>query len=186
MAQTTLAGGFTDPPQDAAQAFRGIMQAMARPGQIETVGGVRPPTPLSVAAATLLLTLCDPDTGLYLAGACDTPAVRDWITFHTGAPFVAPADATFALGAWHDIDLSVLPIGTPEYPDRSATVIVEVPNLTHGGAKLRGPGIKDIAMLNLPDIPALQQNAALFPLGLDFFFTSGAHLAALPRSTKVT
>ncbi|MEO0504120.1 MAG: phosphonate C-P lyase system protein PhnH, partial [Pseudomonadota bacterium] len=41
-------------------------------------------------------------------------------------------------------------------------------------------------MLNLPDLPALQQNAALFPLGLDFFFTSGADLAALPRSTKVT
>ena len=101
MAQNTLAGGFADPPQDAAQAFRGIMQAMARPGRIETVGGVRPPAPLSVAAATLLLTLCDPDTGLYLAGACDTPTVRDWITFHTGATYVAPADATIVLGAWH-------------------------------------------------------------------------------------
>ncbi|MEO0745926.1 MAG: phosphonate C-P lyase system protein PhnH [Pseudomonadota bacterium] len=186
MAQTTLAGSFTDPPQDAAQAFRGIMQAMARPGQIETVGGVQPPASLSVAAATLLLTLCDPDTGLHLAGTCDTPAVRGWITFHTGAPFVAAADATFVLGAWDDIDLSVLPIGTPEYPDRSATVIVEVPDLAHTGATLRGPGIKDSATLNLPAITAFQHNAALFPLGLDFFFTSGAALAALPRSTKVT
>ncbi|MEO0766502.1 MAG: phosphonate C-P lyase system protein PhnH, partial [Pseudomonadota bacterium] len=33
---------------------------------------------------------------------------------------------------------------------------------------------------------AFQRNAMLFPLGLDFMFTSGAQIAALPRSTKVS
>ena len=186
MDQASLAGGFADPPQDAAHAFRGIMQAMARPGRIETVSGVAPPAPLSIAAGTIVMTLCDPETGLHLAGAHDTPAVRDWITFHTGAPFVDASDAAFVLGTWAEIELDTLPLGTAEYPDRSATVIVEQDAVRAHGATLRGPGIKDTAELNLPDIAIFQRNAALFPLGLDFFFTHGAQLAALPRSTKVT
>ena len=185
MNQSALAGGFADPPQDAARAFRGLMQAMARPGRIETVGGVVPPAPLSVAAGTVLVTLCDPETGLHLAGAHDTPNVREWITFHTGAPLVPATEAAFVLGTWDAIELDALPLGTPEYPDRSATVIVEMTDLTTKGATLTGPGIRETAGLNLPDIARFQQNAALFPLGLDFYFTCDARIAALPRSTKV-
>ena len=35
-----------------------------------------------------------------MAGAVDTPMVRDWITFHTGAPLVDRPRAMFALGPW--------------------------------------------------------------------------------------
>ena len=186
MKDTHLDGGFTDPAQDAARAFRGIMQAMARPGTIFDVEGTTPPAPLSVAAGTALLTLCDPDTGLHLAGPCDTGPVRDWLTFHTGAPFVAAEAADFVLGPWDALDLSALRIGTPEYPDRSATVIVEVEALANDGATLRGPGIETTTQLNLPDIAPFQRNADRFPLGLDFLFTCGRRLAALPRSTRVS
>ena len=113
------------------------------------------------------------------------PTVRDWITFHTGAPFVSAREAVFALGRWEDFDLTALPVGTSEYPDRSATLIVEMDSLAQAGATLSGPGIATTAQLNLPDIATFQFNAALFPLGLDFYFTCGAQLAALPRSTKV-
>ncbi|KIC48188.1 phosphonate C-P lyase system protein PhnH [Tateyamaria sp. ANG-S1] len=185
MDHASLSGGFTDPPQQSAVAFRGIMQAMARPGSICEVAGAVAPAPLSVAAGTALLTLCDPDTGVHLAGAWDTKGVRDWITFQTGAPLVAAEAADFVVGGWGDIDLSVLQTGTPEYPDRSATVIVEMSELRAEGATLTGPGIKERAVLNLPDLAVFQRNAALFPLGLDFMFTCGAQMAALPRSTKV-
>ena len=87
------------------------------------------------------MTLCDPETGLPLTGAHDTPAVRDWITFHTGAPFVDASDAAFVLGTWAEIELDTLPLGTAEYPDRSATVIVEQDAVRAHGATLRGPGI---------------------------------------------
>jgi len=120
-----------------------------------------------------------------LAGDHDTRQVRDWITFHTSAPF-APADAAmFVLSTWDAIPLDALPIGTPEYPDRSATVILEMPQLSASGATLTGPGIQERAALPLPDIAAFQRNHSLFPLGLDFYFTCGATLAALPRSTEV-
>lgn len=186
MDQASLSGGFTDPPTQSAEAFRGLMQAMARPGTIQGIVGTVPPAPLSVAAGTTLMTLCDPDTGICLTGAFDCAPLRDWIAFHTGAPVVKAPQAAFVLGTWDSIDLGALPIGTPEYPDRSATVIVEMDALTATGATLRGPGIKNTAALNVPDIAALQRNAARFPLGVDFIFTSGAQVAALPRTTQVT
>ena len=82
--------------------------------------------------------------------------------------------------------LSSYPIGTPEYPDRSTTLIVECAELEAAGATLRGPGIKSEAALSLPETRAFQSNRALFPLGLDFIFTCGNRLAALPRSTEVS
>lgn len=180
-----LEGGFANQSIDASHAFRAVMTAMARPGEIVTVAGAMPPAPLSVAAGVVVLTLCDPETPIYLAASHDTPHLRDWITFHTGAPFVEARNAMFAVGAWGDTPLSDFPIGTAEYPDRSATLIIEQSNLTNCGAVLRGPGIKDQAQLSLPETHAFQGNARLFPLGLDFIFTSGDRLAALPRTTRV-
>ena len=186
METTALQGGFDAPAQQAALAFRQIMEAMARPGQIRKVTGALPPEPLSVAAATVILTLCDTETPVYLAGAHDTPEVRKWIAFHTGAPFTGPAQCHFAVGTWDSLaPLHIYPVGSPEYPDRSATLIVESDTLDTAGATLKGPGIKDQITLSLPDRAAFQMNATQFPLGLDFILTSGTQLAAVPRSTKV-
>lgn len=181
-----LEGGFADLPVDASHAFRAVMTAMARPGEITQVSGARPPAPMSVAAGVVLLTLCDPETPIYLAPSHDTPQVRDWITFHTGAPLAQAQGAMFALGTWTDLPMSDFQIGTAEYPDRSATVIVESPTLSNEGAVLNGPGIKDHATLSLPETVTFQTNAALFPLGLDFIFTCKDRLAALPRTTRIS
>ncbi len=185
-AQSHFSGGFRDAPRDAAHAFRAAMTVMARPGEIRTLVGAEPPAPLSVAAGTLLLTLCDADTGVYLAGAADTPEMRQWLGFHTGAPIVEASRADFAVGRWSDlIPLSNYRIGSSEYPDRSTTLIVESDVLAPKGAVLSGPGIKTTTRLSLPDIAALQGNAMLYPLGCDFFFTCGDQVAALPRSTQI-
>lgn len=180
-----LEGGFQNHPIDASHAFRAVMTSMARPGYISKVTGALPPAPLSIAAGVVLLTLCDPDTPIFLAAEYDTPELRNWITFHTGAPFANPASAMFAIGRWADLPLDALSIGTPDYPDRSVTVIVETPQLTNSGMILRGPGIKDHAVLSLPETQAFTANAQLFPLGVDFIFTCGDRLAALPRTTKI-
>lgn len=186
MQADTLSGGFAAPPVDAAHAFRAVMRATARPGTIEAVTGAAPPAPLSVAAGTVLLTLCDPETPVHLAGDVDCEALRDWITFHTGAPLVTRAEAMFAIGRWDALaPLGDYPVGTPEYPDRSATLIVEIERLEATGAWLTGPGIADTAALSLPEVAAFQANARAFPLGLDFLFTCGDRVAALPRSTRV-
>ena len=187
MDATAVEGGFVDAPRDAAHAFRSALQAMARPGRIETVSGGLPPAPASVAAGVLLLTLCDPETGIYLAGDHDTSALREWITFHCGSPLVGPSHADFALGSWEALSpVGRYRIGSSEYPDRSATLIVEMDALEPSGAILSGPGIAREAALSLPELQAFQANRARFPLGFDCYFTCGDRLAALPRSTNVT
>ena len=187
MQATALAGGFDNPAIGSAYAFRSIMETMARPGTIQNIQGAAPPAPLSVAAGTVLLTLCDTDTPVHLAGTADTDDVRAWLAFHTGAPQAGPSHAMFAVGEWDALmPLSGYPIGTPEYPDRSTTLIVECAALEATGATLRGPGIKSEATLSLPETRAFQSNRALFPLGFDFIFTCGNQIAALPRSTEVS
>lgn len=182
-----LSGGLSDPAIHSAHLFRAVMEAMARPGTIQMMRGVEPPAPMSAAAGAVVLTLCDSETPIYLAGDMDCDAVRAWIAFHTGAPFVGPEQAMFALGTWAALmPLAPYPVGSAAYPDRSATLIVETPDLIQSGARLRGPGIKETATLSLPETAAFQANAARFPMGLDFIFTSGDRLAALPRTTEVS
>ncbi|MGR3492398.1 MAG: phosphonate C-P lyase system protein PhnH, partial [Shimia sp.] len=177
---------FADPAREAAHAFRSVMEAMARPGTIRDIAGAAPPTPLSPAAGAVILTLCDADTPVHLAGEADCADVRDWIAFHTGAPLARASECMFALGTWAALTpLSTYPLGTTQYPDRSATLIVEMAELKAEGAALSGPGIEDTATLSLPETAAFAANRQHFPRGLDFIFTSGSQLAALPRTTRV-
>lgn len=181
-----LTTGFADPPVDAARAFRLVLDAMAHPARIVDLPSVEAPAPCSAAAATALLTLVDATTPLHLAGAHDCAALRDWVRFHLGAPLVDPHDAVFALGTWDALcPLGRFQQGSADYPDRSASLIVECDKLRNDGTRLTGPGIKADAFLAVPDRAALQANAAQFPRGLDFLFTSGGQLAALPRSTQI-
>jgi alpha-D-ribose 1-methylphosphonate 5-triphosphate synthase subunit PhnH len=186
METAALSGGFADAPVEAARAFRAALDAMARPGRIVTVSGATPPAPLSPAAGALLLTLADADAPVALVGAHDCDAVRRWLAFHSGAAIRPAEDAALAVGRWGALaPLTAYRAGTPDYPDRSATLIVEMDALAATGARLTGPGIAAEARLSLPEIDAFAANRALFPRGLDFFFTAGDRLAALPRSTRV-
>ncbi|SNR28368.1 phosphonate C-P lyase system protein PhnH [Puniceibacterium sediminis] len=181
---SALAAGFANPPEESARAFRAAMQAMACPGTIQNIAGPQVPG-LSAAAALLLLTLTDSTTPVLLTG--NSAEARNWLTFHTGAPEPAnAAEASFAVGTWGDLGpLKAYPVGTPDYPDRSATLIVEMSDISADGPCLTGPGIETEVRMSLPDADALRLNAALYPLGVDLFLTSGTRLAALPRSTRI-
>lgn len=181
-----LAPGFANPPVDAAGCFRAALQAMARPGTIHEVRSAGVPHGLSPAAAALALTLLDHETTVWLAPSVAGDAVRAWLGFHTGAPLTLDrTTAMFAIGTWAEmLPATDFAIGTPDYPDRSATLIVEVAEL---GAvhSLTGPGIQDVAHLTHPDPSFARANAALFPRGIDLYLTAGDRLAAIPRTTKV-
>lgn len=186
MTPDALLGGFSTAPQQSARAFRAALQAMARPGTLWTVEGATPPAGMSVAAGVLILTLCDGTTPVYLGPSLNLPILRDWITFHTGAPLVVAAQAQFALGTWHDLTpVNRFAIGLPDYPDRSATLIVEMSELTGTGPRMTGPGIATTSHMSLPETAAFQANRALYPMGFDTYLTCGNRLAALPRSTIV-
>jgi alpha-D-ribose 1-methylphosphonate 5-triphosphate synthase subunit PhnH len=187
-----LEGGFADRPTGSAAAFRAALDALARPGQLRRLEGATPPAGLSPAAGALLLTLADAETPLWLAQRLRDCAVADWLRFHCNAPLeMARQRAMFAVGSWDElVPLDDWAAGDPAYPDRSATLVVEVPALEGGAAlALAGPGIEDRAVL-APVLPGgaaaqLRANAARFPLGLDFFFTAGNRVAGLPRATRI-
>lgn len=181
-----LSGGFSNPAHDSARAFRACLEAMARPGRIQPITGATPPAPVSPAAGAILLTLVDATTPIFLAESHDTEAVRKWIAFHCSAPVVAAGEADFAIGTWDALQpLSQFAIGTADYPDRSATLIIDCEDLSEPTALLSGPGIETTQPAYLPAIDAFGANHAQFPLGVDCYFTSGGQVSALPRSTKV-
>jgi len=186
MTPEAMIGGFADAPSQSARGFRAILTALSRPGSIHCVDGAQPPAPLSQAASVVALVLLDNTTPIHLAGAYDCATVRDWITFHTSAPLVDAADAMFALGCWQALrPVSRFSVGTSEYPDRAATLIVEMDQLDTAGTVLRGPGIKRTARLSLPETSAFIANRTLFPLGFDAILTCGNRMAGVPRSTIV-
>ncbi|QUS37008.1 phosphonate C-P lyase system protein PhnH [Falsirhodobacter algicola] len=181
MMEDVFSGGFADAPAQSAEAFRRALDAMARPGTLHDLAAARAPSPLSDAAATLLLTLTDTTTPVHLAGAHDAKALRDWIGFHTGAPLSGAEGAMFAVGTWDALcPLDRFAVGDPEYPDRSATLIVELAEFGPPTHRLTGPGIAGAVTAHLPGA-----RRAAFPLGLDLFLTCGARMSALPRSTRL-
>jgi alpha-D-ribose 1-methylphosphonate 5-triphosphate synthase subunit PhnH len=186
--------GLADPAHDSQRLFRAVLDAFSHPGRIVTLP--RPPAaigPLSRAATAFLLTLVDRDTPLWLAPAFDTAPVCDFVRFHTGAPITnRPADALFAvLTPDRAPVLESFAIGTDPYPDRSATLLIELPSLTDGPACCwRGPGIDGragVALTGLHDSfwSEWAANHALFPCGVDLVFAADTSLVALPRSIAV-
>ncbi len=181
--------GFADPVQDSQACFRAVLDAMARPGQIRTIAAAMDPPPmLDAATAAALLTLADADTPLWLDDAAS--AVRDWITFHCGAPATSAASANLAL-ALGPVRLDAFPAGTDDAPELGATVILQVTALGRGAAfELSGPGLAAAATLTvdgLPDGFAIEwaANRALFPRGVDVILCAGDRVAALPRTVQV-
>ena len=184
-----LTAGFADPVAGAQQCFRSVLDAMSRPGRIASVAGVRPPAPLCLASAAVLLTLIDHETSFWLDP--DARDAAEWVAFHCGAPLTGnPADAGFALSLGVP-DLTRFATGTHEGPETSATIIVQLPALIDGlPLRLRGPGLKSSAILAPvglpPDFPAIwRRNRGLFPAGIDLLLCAGSDLAALPRTVSV-
>jgi alpha-D-ribose 1-methylphosphonate 5-triphosphate synthase subunit PhnH len=181
----------------AAQVtFRAVLDAMASPGSVRGLAAtIAAPPPLISAAAAVALTLCDHDTPVWLDGPLrESDAVCAWLRLHCGCRIVSePRDAAFAfVGAPRALpSLDVFSPGTPDYPDRSATIVIQIESLRGGRPlALSGPGIRDTQVMcatGLPDdMPArLAANRALFPRGVDFILASGDEIAALPRSVRL-
>lgn len=195
---TTLAAGFKDPVHEAQACFRAVMNAMARPGLTQALPAVdlHPPKPLTPAAAAIALTLLDYDTPVWLDKPLAASAdVKTFLRFHTGAPIVSePVEAAFAFVS---DPASMIPLasfnqGSPEYPDRSTTLILMGQYLRKSAdVTLHGPGIQAEQGFSAKPVPnvfwdQVITNNAQFPRGVDLIFAGDEKIAALPRSTRIT
>jgi alpha-D-ribose 1-methylphosphonate 5-triphosphate synthase subunit PhnH len=194
--QTGLHGGFARPVFDAQAVFRIVLDAMAHPGRVNALPPLAaPPAPLSPEAGAVLCTLCDADTPLWLDPALQgSSAVRSWLTFHCGAPLIADTrEAAFAAlaGPAAMPDLAAFAQGSADYPDRSTTLVLQLPALSGGPAlALRGPGIERETILRAQGLPEDfvergADNAARFPCGVDLVLVAAGALACLPRSARI-
>jgi alpha-D-ribose 1-methylphosphonate 5-triphosphate synthase subunit PhnH len=184
--------GLERPVEAAQRVFRTLLTALSEPGRVLALPQCcAPPASLDAAATAAVLALCDGDTPLWLDAA--QRAAAAYFRFHTGAPIVAvPGDALFLLAeARHRPPLALLQPGLPEYPDRSATLILAIEGLREGdGWRLAGPGIDGARRLEVAGIDERfaaewQENHARFPLGVDVIFAAQDRVAGLPRSTRL-
>ncbi len=195
-ASGALGVGFLDPAMDSSRVFRSIMNAIAWPGRIKKIATrSEAPAPLTRATSDVLLTLVDVDTPVWLDGGASTQDVRSYLRFHTGCPIVdEPVAAAFGVVCDPSAlpSLSVFSQGTPEYPDRSATIIIQSDELSNSeGVIFRGPGIADEQMFSASGMSDstwadIQKNHLGFPTGVDVIFTGPDCVAACPRSVNVT
>lgn len=187
--------GFDDPVQGSQAVFRCALQALSMPGRSVDVPVVaRLPARGHGAAALLLLALLDGDCTLWLSESLRSSDAQAWLHFHTGCQCVDdPAQARFLwLGtgdAWPS--LVTMNAGSDEYPDQSATCVMEVESLQGDqGWPMSGPGIDGSGVLSADGLPAdfgtqWQANHAAFPRGVDLFLATGTRLLGLPRSTRL-
>ncbi|MDF1585846.1 phosphonate C-P lyase system protein PhnH [Marinimicrococcus flavescens] len=188
-----IAEGFADPVTASQEHFRHLLDALSRPGRIVELGAGLPaaPAPLSRGSYALLLSLLDYETPLWLAEAGEAAAS---LRFHCGCPVTeCTGDAVFAVAPGGAAPaLEEFAQGTPDYPDRSTTLLLEVEALGEGGQELvlRGPGIEESAVLRVGGLDAglvgqLRANHRSFPQGVDIVLVAGSRIAGLPRTTEV-
>jgi alpha-D-ribose 1-methylphosphonate 5-triphosphate synthase subunit PhnH len=192
---TLIGAGFADPVFQSQGAFRALLAALAEPGLARDVGhAVDEPAGLEPATAVALLTLADYETPIWLPAALRDGPAGAWLRFHCGAALVDdPAKAAFAVidGAATEPKLAAFNAGDDQFPDRSTTVLVQCAGLDGGETvTLEGPGIpgrRSIAPAGLrPGFWAeVEENAAVYPLGVDLLLVHGAQALGLPRSTQI-
>lgn len=190
-----LKPGLADPIFDAQSVFRAALSATAYPGRLTRLDRtLDAPQPLASSTALLCLALMDFETPVWLDQPTAAGDAPNWLRFHCGLPIVEEiAAARFALvtGQGALPRLHQFHPGALQYPDRSATVIVQVPSLTEGPETVwTGPGIWKSAKVCVDGLPSWfwsdwDLNAEYYPLGIDVFFASGNALISLPRTIRV-
>ena len=183
--------GFQDAVHETQMTFRTLLEALAHPGCSCTIPtSITPPKGMFAACAAACLTLLDLETQVWLQPGLE---IESWLRFHTGCRFATDLQqANFAV-IWdvaRSPNLQAFHPGTPEYPEASTTLLIQVGRVVDGEAVvLQGPGILGERAI-APQLPAQfwQQwtsNHRAYPLGVDVFLFDQTHVIGLPRSIDI-
>ncbi|WP_136681512.1 phosphonate C-P lyase system protein PhnH [Neptunomonas sp. XY-337] len=190
-----LVAGFNDAVHDGQQVFRALLTAMSEPGKLQQPNLIAEgPGALNAISWQVALALLDADTPVWLSErlAADA-AIASNLRFHCQSPQVdSPQSAAFALCDASDVpDITLLNMGSAEQPDRSTTLIVQVPAISSEPHwTLTGPGIETERQLRIGGLSStcveqLIASRQRFPMGIDCIFCSTDTLVAVPRSTQI-
>jgi alpha-D-ribose 1-methylphosphonate 5-triphosphate synthase subunit PhnH len=156
------------------------MWALSRPGTVQAL-----PSPDVAGIAEALV---DRECRVFT----DDSALADSLAaFGANGVPVALADHAFmsladGLGLqW----LAQVPVGSDLYPDQGATVIAPARFGEGPFLRLTGPGIESFTVIALGGLAEglwpLRAARCRYPAGFDLFFTDGAQVIGLPRSTQI-
>jgi alpha-D-ribose 1-methylphosphonate 5-triphosphate synthase subunit PhnH len=179
---------------DAQKHFRSILDSFARPARIQPLDPValNPPPGLNHASVLVGLALMDADVAFHVIH--DEHGERDYLAANTRA-VPSPLDKAgfiFAHGADSPEMLESADCGSLTYPDTSATLILEVDEISaepfaqlRGGAAdnnqlrldVQGPGVDGavavfVRGLSADLLLALLARNAEFPMGIDTVLSS--------------
>lgn len=169
-------------PLAQQRMFRGLMNAFAYPGRIESLG-VAAPDALRFVLAALVdgeTSLADPDALV---------ATDDWRRLQ--ARRAVPEEAGFVVARGDRAPAFEPVLGTLESPERGATVILRVARLGEGTAwRIAGPGVDGERRVRVTGLApawlaARSRWNATFPMGVDWLLIDEARLVGLPRTTRI-
>ncbi|WP_436903458.1 phosphonate C-P lyase system protein PhnH [Halovenus halobia] len=172
-----------DPVDDTRQTFDGLLDAMSRPGTVQTV-----PSPADHA---VVATLVDHEVTV----ATEDETLRSALSGQGRFEPADPASADIVHVREQDaVDVRECKRGSLVEPSDGATIIYRVETIAGGETDestvtLQGPGVDGEAVLSvsLPDV-ALSELAEAqqdYPRGVDAIFAAADRVAAVPRSVSL-
>jgi alpha-D-ribose 1-methylphosphonate 5-triphosphate synthase subunit PhnH len=171
---------------------------MARPGKVNNIGeiNIQSPENLHPASALVAFALLNSDVAFFTNK--NSAELSEYLTVNTNArpTTISGADFVFIDGNDDGQVLYETNVGVLEYPEKSATVIIDVDNIydvpkdqTHE-IILQGPGVdveKRVYVRNISAniLQALKEQNSEYPLGIDVILTdSEGHIMCIPRNNN--
>lgn len=182
---------------DSQAHFRKILYAMARPGLCINLDGpdLHPPLDLYRSSASIGLALMDRYVQFYCHNySSDTTA---YLALNTGAAqgSLKEADFIFVHATEAGYCMQQAKMGSLEYPDESATLIIQVEGFerTDGlSVQLQGPGIEGQRTISVSGIEPLLIETFMevnseYPLGIDCIFAAPDNsIMCIPRTSRIS
>jgi alpha-D-ribose 1-methylphosphonate 5-triphosphate synthase subunit PhnH len=183
---------------DAQRGFRAMLGALARPGTVLRMPAAPQVAPgVDPRLAQIAHVLLDREVTF---ATVDAAPLAQYLSTATGSRWVdaETADYVFACGASPLGALARLQVGTPEFPEAGATVVLSVEVLCAApagargmGVVLSGPGIESetgvgIDGLHRENLETFARRNADYPLGIDMFLVSAlGDVLGLPRTVRL-
>lgn len=172
-----------DPVHDTRRTFDGLLDAMSRPGTVQTV-----PAPADHA---VISTLVDHE----ITVSTDDEGLREALSGQGRLDLEVPEQADIVHVREHtEVDVRECKPGTLVEPSDGAIVVYRVERLSEGETDattvtLSGPGVDGTALLSisLPEsaLDVLSDAQSDYPRGIDAVFAAEDRLAAIPRSVTM-
>jgi alpha-D-ribose 1-methylphosphonate 5-triphosphate synthase subunit PhnH len=184
---------------DAQVHFRLILDSMARPGKVNNFGkiAIQSVNDLHPASALVAFALLNREVTFY-TNKNNNPEITEYFIVNTNSKPVEinNADFVFINGTDDGKILLETNTGILEYPEKSATIIIDVDNIydvprdqTHE-IILKGPGVnneKRVYIRNISNdiLQSLKEQNAEYPLGIDVILTdSEGNIMCIPRTNN--